>query len=69
MSDSSKVSWMRSELSYYMTEILRRLFIPGSKITVLVRPPGDVEREVLQTNDDLDEVARAIERSKQREST
>ncbi len=65
---SPKVQRMRDDVALHMNRILEN-FLPGSKITVIVRPStGDVESEVLMTNeDDLDEVARAIERSKQRE--
>ena len=64
---SPKVQRMRDDVALHMNRILEN-FLPGSRITVLVRPSnGDVESEVLMTNDDLDEVARAIERSKQRE--
>ena len=63
-----KLDCMRSEISYYLDEIKRRLFVSGSKVTILVRPPGGVECEVLLTDDDLDEVLRAIERSKAREA-
>lgn len=63
---SAKVALMRERLGRHMNQILA-LFVPGAKITVIIRPPGDVEREVLQTNDDLDEVSAALERAKKRE--
>lgn len=43
-------------------------FVPGSKVTLIVRTPGNDEADFLLTIDDLNEVAKVIERSKRRAS-
>lgn len=49
-----------------MGEILR-LFVPGARITVMVRVPGDPEADFVMTNDQLAEVAEMLARSRSRE--
>jgi hypothetical protein len=65
---SEKVRYARAKASYHLEQI-QRLFVPGSKVTLLVRPPTGVESEFLLTDDNLDDVTLAIERSKQREDS
>jgi hypothetical protein len=57
---------MRGVVESYMDDILR-LFVAGTKITVVIRPPSGDESDVLLTNDSLDEVSAAVERAKVRE--
>ncbi|HEY6037089.1 MAG TPA: hypothetical protein VIV58_22575, partial [Kofleriaceae bacterium] len=59
--------FLNREVAFYASEIKRRLFRPGAKITILVRPPGDEEHEFLLTDDDLDAIKDAVDRTKQRE--
>lgn len=42
------------------------LFLAGTRFTVIARTPGNNEADVLVSNDDLDELAALIERSKSR---
>jgi hypothetical protein len=56
---------VRAEICSYMDEILS-LFIPGNKITVLVRTPGNDNADMLLTNDDIEQIAAMVERAKTR---
>jgi hypothetical protein len=65
---SEKLDRARNEVAHHL-DAIKRLFVNGAKLTILARPPGgDVEKEFLLTDDDLDEVAHAIERAKKREA-
>jgi hypothetical protein len=67
----SKVSRQRllevREIISGHTDAILREFKPGAKITVLARIPGNDDADMLLTNDDLEQVAAAIERSKTRQ--
>lgn len=49
--------------SIHLSEIAE-YFKSGVKLTLLVRTPGDDDADFILTNDDLDEVIKAIERRK-----
>lgn len=56
---------VRERVSNLMDDVLNE-FKPGARITVLVRTPGNDNADMLLTNDSMDEIAKAIERSKTR---
>jgi hypothetical protein len=57
---------LRLAMASRMDEIAR-LFLPGAKVTVLVRRPDDPEADVLCTSDDLPELLAMVERCRKRE--
>lgn len=65
MTVSPKVRGVAGQVEEYLTEI-EALFKPHCRITFLMRDPQNPECEMLLTRDDLDEVAKAIERAKVR---
>lgn len=62
----NKLDYARAIVGSHLDQI-RELFTAGSKITVIVRPPGGDERDFVMTDDDLDEVGAVVERTKARE--
>lgn len=59
----------KGKVGMYM-ENIQALFKPGSKITVIVRPPPyrvEGDTDFLMTDDNLDKVIALLERSKKRE--
>jgi hypothetical protein len=53
----------RENVAAAMEDIVR-MFKPGAKIAVLVRAPGFPDRDLLMTDDDLDELIAMIRRRK-----
>jgi hypothetical protein len=62
---------IKSHLTAQLGTILERhvepIFKPGTKLTVIARTPGNNEADVLVTNDDINELAALVARSKARE--
>lgn len=48
---------------------LESLFVPGCRLTLLMRSPGVDDGDLLFTKDDIDDVIKAIARLKDREPT
>lgn len=44
------------------------MFVSGAKVTVIVRHPGHDDRDVLVSNDSIDDVAAAVARAKERDA-
>jgi hypothetical protein len=65
MTSKKKVLTVIDHASFHMDKIVGQ-FISGSKITVIVRPPGGVDgnRDFVLTDDDLDEAIAALTRRK-----
>lgn len=64
---SKRVREVHQALDCVLHEVEMEYFKPGIKLTFLARMPGNPEGDMLLTKDDLDEVIKAIERSKTRE--
>lgn len=45
-----------------MLDAARELFVKGTRVTFIARPPGGAEQDFLMTDDDLKEVASLINR-------
>lgn len=45
---------------------LEKVFVKGTKLTLIARLPGNDEADILLTMDDFDEIAKVVERSKRR---
>lgn len=65
MSRSDDLAVLHEVLSAELTK-LERYFQPEMKLSLIARMPGNPERELVVTNDDLDDLALLIERMKSR---
>lgn len=64
-----KIDRVTEVISNHIARI-KLLFIPGSIVSVIVRQPGDEagDFDLVVSNDDMDELAKVIERAKTREA-
>ncbi len=58
---------LNEKLALILMHHVEPIFKRGTRLTLIARTPGNNEADVLVTNDDLDDVAALIERSKARE--
>lgn len=54
-------------LGNVLAQHVEPIFKAGTRFTIIARTPGNSDADVLVTDDDLDEIAAAIERSKGRD--
>ena len=55
------------KLSAVLATRVAPIFLPGTKLAILARTPGDDRADVLVTDDDIDELIALLQRSKTRE--
>jgi hypothetical protein len=63
-----RVARMRAEVERHLMEIAD-LFVTGTKLTFIARHPLDTERDVLISNDSIEEIVRGVQRAGQRETS
>lgn len=61
MADDERVAYAVDRVSSLMDRILD-VFLPGSKITVMVRRPGEPTQDFMLTSDTLPEIRALLER-------
>jgi hypothetical protein len=63
MGSKFKIENTQDHVAFHMDKIVKH-FVPGSKITVLVRQPSDSEgkQDFIMTNDDLNEAKTMVQR-------
>jgi hypothetical protein len=69
MSDIGANRMLQWKLAGILERHVEPIFKPGTKLTIIARTPGNDEADVLVTSDNLDELAKLIERSKNRAIT
>ncbi|WAJ27118.1 hypothetical protein [Jiella sp. R10] len=57
----SQLDRVRQQVAAHL-DVIGHLFIPGAKLTILVRRPGEPDCDFLMTNDEMSEVAAMVAR-------
>lgn len=58
----SKLESAMAAVAKHLDQIADKVFLPGTKLTFLARTPGHDDADFCMTDDDMDEIAKMIER-------